>query len=118
MPSSDTEVVLPALSVTDCVLVSGKVPLPVPRANCAWVAASVLSPTPSTMAPDGARRVPDCTIVVASTKSAPPADSGACDGPLPRKVMVVGLGPTASRMKVLPLDGYRSAAWKVRLPGV
>ena len=50
------DVVLPDESVTDCVLVSGRL------ANCVWVAVSVISPTPSTMVPEGARMVPDCTI--------------------------------------------------------
>src|ERR1700684_2107518 len=98
-PSSETEVTLPEVSDTDCVLVSGRLP------NRVCVAVTVASPTPSTIVPDGARIVPDCTMVVASINSIPPADSGTLDAPFDKNVIVVGLGPVASMMNVLPLAG-------------
>ncbi len=105
-PSSDTEVTLPEFSDTDWVLASGRL------RNSVFVAWSLALPTPSTIDPEGARIVPDCTILVASTSSAPPADSGTCDGPLLLKVMVVGgcgvpvtSGPAATMAKVSPLAG-------------
>src|ERR1700744_797429 len=121
-PPSETEVTLPLANVTESVATSGRVPW----LNCASVVVSVGSPTPNTSVPDGARTVPPCTMRVASTSSEPPADRGVPEAPFDSNVIVVGaccpvtgsVGPTASRINVLPVAGYRSAALKLRLPGV
>ena len=47
-------------------------------------------PKPSWMVPSGAYSAPPCTMVLASTTMAPPADSGATGvAPLEAKVMVL-----------------------------
>ena len=116
----ETDVTLPFASFTESVATSGN------PANWACVAAFDGSPTPNTIVPDGARTVPPCTMFVASTSSVPPADNGVPDTPFDANVTVVGaglpvdasVGPTAATTNVLPVDGYRSAALKARLPGV
>src|ERR1700744_6264618 len=121
-PAVDTEVRLPLAKLTVFVAVRTRL------LNCASVAASVGSPTPKIRLPDGARTVPPCTMSVASTSKVPPADNGTLDAPFDSKVIVVGggllpveveplpvnVGPTAAMMKVVPVDGYRSAALKLR----
>jgi hypothetical protein len=106
-PSIDTELTLPELSNTDFMLLSGRLK------DSVFVAWSLALPTPSTIAPEGARIVPDCVIGTTSTSNVPSAESDTCDGAPEEKGTVVSSGsekgislaPTAPMITVSPLAG-------------